>query len=851
MLLGIVTFLAFLSTPALAQNTKGDRAEVSGGPRKSRFTGGKNRKRSTAKNTFNRRISPNRFSVSRAARSFTRSRQHSSSGKNVYSQKSFWVNNHNRQPSSESSQQGTTRYSRKAVKSPANKSRNVYPQFGRYVSNASRKPRDTQRAASTRFSVVAGNVGPRRTSEPPPGKKRKVVPRSASRSFIRHRTINANAGFWNVKKKGEVAVTTDIAGKPLRTKNYQTPTPGVIKPKLPASLKHKRVGDRPYRGPATGRYVSASRPGKAWSGDVAGRRIRGRNYTSKPVIEVVGNTIFQRKKVRAKRGDQVYRGRMPGNGYRSRTQPGEKRTGLIPLPGRAPGIGANGIGGFKGNLKGQRPLKGGGSRSGRLWNNNGQAVLGRAPGIGANRVGTFQGNLKGHRVEKGGGSRSGRLWNNNGNAIIGRAPGIGANRVGTFQGNIKAHRSEKGGGSRSGRLWNNNGTAINGRAPGIGANRIGTFQGNIKRNRQSGLNDQGEEFTGFIRSHKPSKGRVNVSGFPGNIKRFQQSPGFNNQGEGFTGFTRAHKPLKGGGSVSGKLWNNRQTPLPVMNQNNNAARVGGFPGNIKRFQQSPGFNNQGEEFTGFIRAHKPLKGGGSVSGKLWNNREKPIMKKDPSLQFIKSGQWRGDDKRYEVTPGFNNQGEEFTGFIKLPIYRRNYLHNKNTAEEALKKKRPDKSTYAVSNLQVKVKRRKYVENKNAADEALRKLAPTEATKAVANLQVTVKQYNYIHNGSSAKEALKVREPGKAFARATDYQGNIKMKKIDIKELFAQRNRTLHPDAKFVKIEKNNVASERNLMTNIKLWWAKTFRKNDTQPENLKDRGHKPRYDKGEQGLWND
>jgi hypothetical protein len=113
----------------------------------------------------------------------------------------------------------------------------------------------------------------------------------------------------------------------------------------------------------------------------------------------------------------------------------------------------------------------------------------------------------------------------------------------------------------------------------------------------------------------------------------------------------------------------------------------------------------------------------------------------------------------------------------------------------------------------------------------------------------VKQYHYIHNKSSAKEALDVREPGKAFARATDYQGNINMKKFD--KLSASRKRELHPDAHFVKIEKNNVSEERNMFTNIKLWWGRNFRKSETQPDHLKEKLRKPRYDKGEDGLWHD
>jgi hypothetical protein len=142
-------------------------------------------------------------------------------------------------------------------------------------------------------------------------------------------------------------------------------------------------------------------------------------------------------------------------------------------------------------------------------------------------------------------------------------------------------------------------------------------------------------------------------------------------------------------------------------------------------------------------------------------------------------------------------------------------------------------------------------NKNLPEIASKKLKPTDATKAVTNLQVKVKQYHYINNSSSSKEALNVREPGKAFAKATDYQGNIKMKKFELAKLFSERNRERHPDAQFVKINKNNVKEERSFFTNIKLWWGRNFRKSETQPDHLKDKQRKPRYDKGEGDMWND
>jgi hypothetical protein len=433
-----------------------------------------------------------------------------------------------------------------------------------------------------------------------------------------------------------------------------------------------------------------------------------------------------------------------------------------------------------------------------------------------------------------------------------------------YRGFLKGRRPLKGGGSVSGRLWNNNRTPIAVKTPPPGAQRQGKYPGNLRRfEAQPGFSDQGEEFTGVIKARRPLKGGGSVSGKLWNNRQRpivgkQPKQGLNIGS--FQGNIKAHRPDKGGGSVSGKLWNNREKPI-IGRQPKQGLEIGSFQGNIK--------------------AHRPLKGGGSVSGRLWNNKETPIPVKAPPPAARKQSGYPGHLHRFEVQPGFTDQGEEFTGYIKLKKFRKNYIQNKLASEESIKKRRPEKSVYAVEGLQIKVKRRPYVENKNSSEDALLKLRPTEVTKSTnditakvkqyhykhnpssaedalmvrepgkafkqstTGLVVKVRQYHYKHNPSSAEDALRVREPGRAFARSTSYQGNIRMRKFTLFE----KNRSLHPDAQFVKTNKNNVKEERDMLTNFKLWWSRLFRKQETQPDHLKDKGHKPRYDKGEQGLW--
>jgi hypothetical protein len=641
---------------------------------------------------------------------------------------------------------------------------------------------------------------------------RRVAPRSASASFLSGKSINVWARFQRPRRRGERAVTKDLAGKKLRTKNFETKRPALANPTLNYQKRMAR-GERPYRG-ASGGYESRPPGQKPWKGDIAHWPLRA------------------------------------GKSPRGRAQSGR------PIPGKQPGIGALGIGkyqgniksrrkgfedqgeGYAGNIRGRKLLKGGGSVSGRAWNNNGLPIQGKTPGKGSSGIG-YSGNIKAGR----------RRLNDQGEGYSGN---INVNRRREFadqgeeySGNIKARRPEKGGGSVSGKVWNNKNRPIVGRAP-RGQTEIARYQGNLKaRNRQ--FQDQGEEYTGNI---------------------------------------KAHRPEKGGGSVSGKVWNNNNTPIEGRVPRGQA-QIARYQGNLKVKPRQ--YQDQGEEYTGNIKAHKPEKGGGSVSGKLWNNNETPLAVRAPKSE--QGGRFAGNlrvsKKSYKRNPNSpdnalpvykekNAQGTDFSGRMRLA---RRYQHNPNSADEALRVHRDDNQGadfagdtklgrnryarnpnaadgalpgYRERNDQggdfsgnMKLARSRYKRNPNSSPSALPVLKPTDATaRASEHTRGLRRTWDYVRNPSASDDALRTREPGRAFARATGYQGSIKLKKFD---LFG--NPDLHPDAKFVKLNKNNVPEERDMITNFKLWWARLFRKNDTQPDHLKEKERKPRYDKGEEGMW--
>lgn len=656
-----------------------------------------------------------------------RVRKPSDKSKNVYNRRDSYVAK--TKPSTKGD--GSIKWKGSAVMKPSartatGQTKNVFKQKGPYVSNPSVKPQQ---------------------AEKPPGKRRKAIPASASKPFIRRTSINPYAGFWNTKKKGERAYIGDISGKKLRSKNYETPR---IPPEKPIGspysgyLKKKRIGDKSYSGKAAGGHVSKSRPGKAWIGDISGRKIRDLNRSSKGKPEP-GKPLIK----------------LPYTGARINGFPNKNR--FAPTDMQKQGEG------FSGFYKTRRPQKGGGSVSGKSWNNNQQPLIGKSPGIGA-RAGNYQGNIKARKkepVDVGGVPR-----NKSYSHVTMRRQGEG------FSGYIKARQPKKGGGSVSGKLWNNNEQPLVGKSPGIGA-RAGNYQGNIK-----------------ARKKEP----VDVGGIPPN--KVYSHVTMRKQGEDFTGYNKTKKPKKGGGSVSGKLWNNKEQAIAGRGPKGSDLEMGSYQGNVRPAKKGPG-----AEIDAFPGKHR----------------------------------------QFDFHTSMRDQGEEFTGYIRVRKLKNDYVQNPYAVKSALKKNRPGKTVYSVDGLQVRVKEKDYKNKPNAADGSMPGIAPGKSSIKASEYARSMKQdWKYVRNESSDDEALRVKETGKAFGRVSDYQGNVKMKKF---ELFAKKN--LHPDAQFVKTNKNNVKEEKNLVTNFKLLWARWFKKSDTQPNNLKENIKKPRYDKGEIGLWND
>lgn len=371
--------------------------------------------------------------------------------------------------------------------------------------------------------------------------------------------------------------------------------------------------------------------------------------------------------------------------------------------------------------------------------------------------------------------------------------GVGSN----FSGWTKSRRPLKGGGSISGRTWNNKNYPITDRYA-IGHDISHSYSGFIKGvYEKPGPGTPGANFSGNIKAIKREKGGESISGITWNNygKSISRQRPHAYQGYDFSGITKTEKPKVGGQSISGRLWNNSEEP--ITRKRNHAY--------------------QGYDFAGNVKATKPKIGGQSISGRLWNNFEKPIASvyaRNPRMSVATSGK----------------------------IKQREYIQHPKANIASIKKIRPLPSALAVAGIKSKMKQGNYQRRPKGVENALLGLGPGKNTvRASLFVGKTKMKREYVHNPKSAALALKVLSQPKSYAKMADFQGNLKMRKASYKNT--------HPDARFAHLKENNTKDERTFLTNIKLAWAKMFKKNEIQPAAAKPKEHPLRYDRKEKDLW--
>lgn len=705
--------------------------------------------------------------------------------------------------------------------SATGRTRNTYSQRGPYVKYYSKRARSKSEAHSNRSQVAqVQRSRPPRTG----GSQPRVYPSSRTKSYVQRGRKNV---YWGKYQKKERPVTTDITGGPLRTRNYRSPVAGLVGRDSLEYFDRKPSNDRKTKPAATG-YRTTGRASRGWKGDVAGWPVRSpraqQDRTQKPLTPTqpgIGASWLSKTFNKHFRGvrPKDRRSKSPGAGYSGNIMGGRK------------GFGESGSG-YSGNIKGGRA---GFSPAGSGYKGN----LRRGPS-GFSRGGAgYSGNIRRRDLKGFNGSYVGYSGNVNRSALSEFSPsGFG------YSGFLKRSQlpgmSRQGAGysgtMRRGAGFSRQGADYSGtikRRKGFDGSYIG-YSGNLRRGGR-GFSSQGANYTGNIRRGRGFDTRA--AGYSGNIERVGAAKQFNENGVGYSGFmlwgpgfsyrgedgigknkrgiatgfgrdgadfsgrTKAKRKLKGGGSVSGVLWNNEQSPLG----------------------KTPPVSLAGADFSGRTKAKRPLKGGGTVSGILWNNQESPLGKTPPAS--MAGADFSGRTKAKRPAKG----GGSVSGILW------------NNQESAIAKSAPANAG-APAGLHVPVKEGNYRKKVNGSKESLPGVAPSRGSVKASEYYRNMKMYwSYKHNPVSARDARKTIGPGKAEARMRDYHGNTRMRKYAISGL--------HPDARFAHSEEDNVKAERGILTNVKVFWQKMFHKNGTQPTSVKDKGKKLQYDKREKGLW--
>jgi len=641
--------------------------------------------------------------------------------------------------------------------------------------------------------------------------------------------------FWIFNKRsrqGDRPYKGDIAGRKVRSRISPTKRSRAAYPQPNPYAGRKRSSEaaRAKAFKKTVRYSKRPRE-KAWKGNISGNRLRSKGFRSeKARLKPQYSPYFKKRKGTGERDGS----RFSGQGFKGlRTISGRSRNAL-----KKKRITPRSVSGAYTVRKRKKPYA---WRERSKWEDAYQGdITGRKFRAKKPSLNTFIQKPPKVKYSQGKGRRGDRAYKGQ---ITGGYKSVTSGKEKAWKGDISGTKLRKRTSERpkfndphfkiypKGKRRGDK--AYKGKLPGGGYKTVG------KRT----------ERTGKALPRKPPSGRIaDAVRFQGNIK--------------------TTRPKKGGGSISGDRWNNSGKPI-----------------------QGRGFRKQDQQvarFQGNIKAGKPLKGGGSISGDRWNNDGKPIQGRSLRKQDQQVAKYQGNLRQWKYKTGPLDE-MKWEGRFK----RKKGERNPNAAKEALKSKGVGANDRAMAGFSGNIKQWKYktgpldemkwegrfkrpsysknsksaresidvrkFENKTAgfqgrfkstinykrnpksSKEALLGRAPSSEARKGSKFQGRFKlARNYKTRPNAAKGSLKGIGPSKAAISASNFQGNIKMRK--------DRMANRHPSFKFDKPRDTPIEKTK---FSFKVLWSKLFKKNENQPAHLKEKPRKPRYDKDEEGLWNE
>lgn len=746
---------------------------------------------------------------------------------------------------------------------------NIHPQKTRYSKYVHKTPSPRDRSFSNRDQIAMARA---RGTDTSPKKWRigGAVGSLGNKPFVTRGRKNV---YWGKMRVGGKAITRDPAGRPLSRRNFRSSGMGLVGTDTLLFVNRRPHNDGQFAKKRKGRFLPGSEAKGGWLNDIAGYRLRKKTPGG---AEAAGARGRHFRSSSGFRSNKPVQGKAPGIGA------GAVERGLRKTAGGANRNFQDQGGAFTGFLKSKRQGSYHGQARGALWNNNGSPIGGKGVPTSGLGVGRFQGRQKGDNrkfADQGSGYtgdiKRRRLMGDEEFAYRGFLKG--GKKQGKYVGSVH-------------RLWNNNGKATTDVLTTRAGAAAGTFQGRQKGdNRKFG--DQGSAYTGDLKRKKLfADEEFAYRGFQKSTKRDGKYVGslhrfWNNGGKAITEVETTRAGALAGSfqgrskakardgkfiATPNKLWNNNGKSVTQLETSRDAARAGYFQGRGKARQDKHKFlispnklwnNNEtpvtqletskggaaAATFQGRKKTREPEKGKIMNSPNvLWNNDEKATTQRGTSKYGLAAGLYQGRSKakKPETYPlntnraaVWNNQGKATT---QINLTAAGAQAGSFQGRNKFKKESHDRDIDIEDRMKVK---KNYVQNPHSVEEALKKEKPQLNYKAgnfASGAKVVGRRR---HNPNSVDDAIDSYH-NKASARRVDYQGNVKMKKF-----FDRRGES--PDAKFVNQGENNTKEDRTIMTNVKLFWSRVFKKSESQPSNLKERSNKLRYDKNEKGMWAD
>jgi hypothetical protein len=621
-------------------------------------------------------------------------------------------------------------------------------------------------------------------------------PKSASGNYVLSRRIRPYSG--KQKTPWERSTNRDIAGKNLRTKNFESARPPINRVAASPRTTAKGKGDQVYRGksPMGGIRSATRKTETSTNKDIAGRKLRHKNASSLPktMSGPVPNIRSATKKKEA-----PFSGKSPYQGTMSISRKSKEGQSNTPTQSRKLSVSGKQAG-TKGKALPSKYGGGGGSISQKIDRGSGgkplaQKYTGKQSLSGAR----YQGSIKSKPLPQGGGSMSAKMkFGSDGKPLPQRYTGKQSMMSSRYQGGIKGSRAAKGAGPSSGFQGH-----MKGRQPLKGG---GSITATMRRD------NDGKSLAPRI----PKKGFGESTVFSGNVK-MARKVGQDRSARYSGNIRRAGEPIKGGGTITPDMArNNKGKPLEQLIPKKASGQSTVFSGKT-RVATKP-TQSKSARYQGSIRAFPPEKGGGSItSDMVRDNKGQPLEQKIPKKA--------------------SGQSTVFKGNLKAT--KRNRL-NPHTPKDGLPAWSTNKRDRQEGQLTARIKQPKYQANPKAAEESLKNLPASKATVQGGQYRGTLRQPTYSKNPHAAKDALKGIAASKSAKQGANYQGDLKLRKYDTNKK--------HPSYYLSKKELN-AKEEKEKTFKFRLWWAKLTNKTDEQPSHLKDNSRKPGYDKKEKGLW--